>query len=88
MTSKMSLLVVCDILRHLVNTLTADDKYSLRNSGILLEQIKIQLSKKQVLLFEYFSLFLKSTSTFKHFFKKDDPQSLYISDVTECERRP
>ena len=88
MTSKMSLLVVCDILRHFVNTLTADDKYSLRNSGILLEQIKIQLSKKHVLLFEYFSLFLKSTLTLKHFFKKDDPQSLYISEVTECERRP
>ena len=42
----MSLLVICEILGHFVNTLTADDKYYLRNSEKLLKPIQMQLSKK------------------------------------------
>ena len=41
----MSLLVICEILGHCVNTLTADDKYSVRNSENLPEPIQISLSK-------------------------------------------
>ena len=40
-------LVTCKILGHFVNTLTADGKYSLLNTGNLTQAIKIQLSKKQ-----------------------------------------
>ena len=40
----MPLLVICEIF---VNTLTPDDKYSLRNSEPLLQPIQTQLSKKQ-----------------------------------------
>ena len=43
----MPLLVICEILGHFVNTLTPDDKYSLRNSEPLLQPIQTQLSKKQ-----------------------------------------
>ena len=40
----MPLLVICEIF---VNTLTPDDKYSLRNSEPLLQPIQTQLSKKK-----------------------------------------
>ena len=39
---KMSLLVICEILGLFVNTLTADDKYSVRNSDTLWLAIEIQ----------------------------------------------
>ena len=51
LTWKMSLLVICKILGHFVNTMTADTKYSLPNSENLLESIPIQLSKKRIILF-------------------------------------
>ena len=43
----MSLLVISEILGLFLNTLTTDEKYSLRNSENLSESIKMQLSKKQ-----------------------------------------
>ena len=42
MTWKMSLLAIWEILGVFVNTLTADDKYSLRNSENLLQPIQMQ----------------------------------------------
>ena len=30
--------------------------------------------------------FWKSTSSFKHFEKEDDPHGLCISEITDCER--
>ena len=35
----------------------------------------------------FFSTFLISSSIFEHFEKEDDPNSLSISDVMDCERR-
>ena len=43
----MSVLVIYDILGFLAKTLTANDKYSLRNRKKLLQQIQMQLSKKK-----------------------------------------
>ena len=43
----MSLLVICYILGLLVNTRTADNKYSLHNSEYLQQKLQRQLSKKQ-----------------------------------------
>ena len=42
----MSLLVISEFLRLFVNTLTADDKYSLRNTENLYQPIQMQLRKK------------------------------------------
>ena len=42
----MSLLVISEFLRLFVNTLTADDKYSLRNTENLYQPIQMQLPKK------------------------------------------
>ena len=43
----MFLLKICEILWLFVNTLTADDKYSLRYRESLRQTIQVQLSKKQ-----------------------------------------
>ena len=50
----MSLLVIGQILGLFVNTLTPDDKYSLRNSEFLLQTIEMQLSKKQKTFSQFF----------------------------------
>ena len=56
---------VSEILGVFVNTLTADDKYSLCNRKNLPDSIELQLSKK-----EFFSLFFAAywtfTSNFEH----------------------
>ena len=68
-----------------VKTLTADDKYSLRNSENLRQPIKMQLSKNLKTFSQYLAKFLESTSDFQHFGKKEDSHSLRISEITDCE---
>ena len=46
-------LVICQILAHFVNTLSADDKYSLRKSEIFRQPIQMQLPKKQITYCEF-----------------------------------
>ena len=58
-----------------VNTLTADDKYSLLNRDNLTQQIRTQLSQKQKAFAEFFLAFSKSTLNFEDFEKRDDPDS-------------
>ena len=66
----MSLLVISEILGLFVNTLTADDKHSRRNSENLWQSIQMQLSKKDETFFEFFASFLKLSSFFQIFEKK------------------
>ena len=47
--------------------------------------IQMQLSEKQKTFSDLFALFLKSKLNFDHFFKKDDPQSFSISQITDAE---
>ena len=56
-----------------VNTLTADDKYSLLNRDNLTQPIRAELSKKQTAFSQLLLAFWKSTLIFEHFQKKDDP---------------
>ena len=58
-----------------VNTLTADDKYSLLNRDKLPQPIRTQLSQKHKAFSQFFFAFSKSTLNFEHFQKKDDPHS-------------
>ena len=58
-----------------VNTLTADDKYSLLNRDNLTDPIRSQLSQKQQAFPQFFLAFSKSKLNFEHFQKKDDPPS-------------
>ena len=71
----MSLLVLCDILGYFVDTMTANDKYSLPNSANLRQPIQMQLCKKQKVFSQIFVVFLKSTSNFQHGQKKYDNHS-------------
>ena len=55
--------------------MTADDNYSLLNRDNLKQPIPTHLSKKQNAFSEFFLAFSKSTLTFEHLQKKDDPHS-------------
>ena len=65
-----SLLVICEILGYFANTLTADEKYSLRNRKLVRQTIQIQLSKKQIPFSKIFEPFLKPISIFEDFERK------------------
>ena len=65
----------CKASEVFVNTLTADDKYSLLNRDNLTQPIRTQLSLKQKAFSQFFLAFSKSTLNFEHFQKKDDPHS-------------
>ena len=80
------MLVLCKILGLFVNTLTADDKYSLLNTDNLTRSIQTLLSVKQKTFSQLFSPFLKSTLNFEHFQKKDDPPNRCISEITVSEK--
>ena len=58
-----------------VNTLTADDKYSLLNRDKLTQPIRTILSQKHTAFSEFFLAFWKSTLNFEHFQKIDDSYS-------------
>ena len=70
-----------------VNTLTADDKYSLLNRDNLTQPIRTILSQKHKAFSPFFLAFSKCTLNFKHFQNKDDPRSLFISEITHSEKR-
>ena len=58
-----------------VNTLTADDKYSLLNRDNLTQQNRTQLSQKTKAFSQFFLAFSKYTLNFEDFEKRDDPDS-------------
>ena len=69
-----------------VNTLTADDKYSLLNRSNLTQPIQILSSHKVRTFSEFFCSFLKFTLNFEHFQAKDDPDSRCISENSVSEK--
>ena len=70
-----------------VNTLTADDQYSLLNRDNLTQPIRTQLFQKQKAFSRFFLAFLKFTLNFEHLQKKDDLHSGSISEITHSEKR-
>ena len=60
----MHVFVLFEILGQLLNTLTADEKYSLHNSENLQQTTQILLPKKQKTFSKFFALLLKYTSKF------------------------
>ena len=73
--TKLSPLVLGDILGVFVNILTADAKYPVQDSKKLQFSIEMQLSQKRKTFSEFFVPFLQSTSNFKHFETNDDSHS-------------
>ena len=72
LSCEKSPLVICNIFRMFLITLSADDKYSLLNINNLRQPIQMQLSQKQKTFAEFFSAFLKSILNFEHFQKKEE----------------
>ena len=80
------MLVLWQILKLFVNTLTEDDEYSLLHRDNLTQPIKILLSQKQKNFSHFFSAFSKSTLDFDHFQQKYDPHSRSIFQITVSEK--
>ena len=78
---KKSLLLTCQILGVLVNTLATDEKYPVLHREILMKPIHIQYSQKGNALSQFFVAFLKLKLNFKYFEKKDDLHSFCISEI-------
>ena len=87
MSQKKSVLVRRKALQLFVNTLSADDKYSLLNRDNLTQPIRTQLSQKQKTFYPFFLAFSKCALNLKHFQKKDDPHSLFLSEITHSGKR-
>ena len=80
------MLVLWNILRLFVKTLTDDDKYSVLYRDSLTEPIQILLSQKQKPFSQFCTAFLKSTLNFEHFQKRDHPHSRSSSQITVSEK--
>ena len=65
----------------------AVDKCSLPNRDKLMAPIYMQLSKKLKTFSKFFPIFSKSRLNFEHCQKKDDANSLFISEATTSEKR-
>ena len=83
----MSSLVLSEVLRLFVNTLTADDKYFRSIILNLPQQFQTPLYQKQKTFSWFFIAFLEFAWNLEHFQKKDDYPSLIISKIIDAERR-
>ena len=79
--------MIWKILGLFVNTLTANDNYSLLKGNDLLQHVQMQFSKKQKTFSEFFLAFPKFRLNFEHFPRKDDPHSSCIFEHTDCQKR-
>ena len=84
---KIPLLVICEMLAIFRNTLTANDNFPVQASENLSSPIQMQQSLKPKTFSNLLDPFLESTSNFKHFEKKDDHHTYFISEIAECEER-
>ena len=73
--------------RPFLNTLTANDKYSLNSKDKWMQTFQMHLSQKQDNFSQFCFPFFESALNLEHFQKKDDPHSLWISEITDHERR-
>ena len=80
-----SLLITCEILGLLVNTLAPDEKYPVLNRDNLTIPIQMQLSQKHKTFCQFFTAFLKSSINFEHFDKKDDAHQFCNFEITDSE---
>ena len=87
MSRKKSVLVRRKALKLFFNTLSADDKYCLVKRDNLTQPIRTQLSQKEKPFDELLIAFSKSALNLEHFQKKDDPHSLFLSEITHSGKR-
>ena len=65
-----SLLDTWKFLRPFLNTLTANEKYSLNSKDKGMQTIQMHLYEKQIIFSQFFSAFVESPVNFEHFQKK------------------
>ena len=82
----MSALVISEIFRLFVNTLTADDKYSRRYMHIFWQQLQTSLSQKGKAFCPFFIAFLKCAWNLGHSEKKEEHPSVIITEIIASER--
>ena len=85
MSWKISLLLICQILGLLVETLAADKKYRVLNRDNLTIPIQMQLSEKGKTFSGLFTAVLQPRLNFKYFETKDDPHRFSFSEITDSE---
>ena len=82
----MSELVTSEIFWLFVNTLSPDDKYSLRNMQIFWQQLQIILSQKRQAFYQILIAFLKCAWNLEHSEKKEEYPSRIITEIIASER--
>ena len=82
----MSVLVISEMFRVLVNTLTSDDKYSSRNMQIFWQQLETLLSQEEKTFRGFFIAFRKCAWNLEHSEKKEEYPSLINTDINSSER--
>ena len=65
-----SLLETWKFFRYFLNTLTADDKYSLISRDKWMQAIRMHLSQKQIVFPQFFASFFEYPLNVEHFQKK------------------
>ena len=84
LSCKKSLLLTSQILRLLLNTLAANEKYHVLKRDSLTITFQIQLSQKKIFSL-FFAAFLKSRWNFEPLDKKRCPQKLCNFEITDYE---
>ena len=79
--------MIWESLRRFVNTRSAVDKCSLPIRDNLMQPIHMELSQKLKTSSQFFGAFSKSELNSKHFQKKDDAYSLFVSEAMGCQKR-
>ena len=82
----MSALVISEIFRLFINTLTPDDKYCRRNMQIFWQQLQTPLSQKWKSFCRLLIAFLKFSLNFEHSEEKEENPSLIITEIIASER--
>ena len=80
--SKKSLLLTCEILGLLVNTLATNEKYLVLHRETLTISFLMQLPQKQNTFSQFWAAFLKSRLNFG---KKVNPRRFCIFEITDSE---
>ena len=86
MSWKKPALVLSEILRLFVSTVTEDDRYIRCNMQNFPQQFQTPISQKQKIFSRFFIAYLECASNLEHFQKKDEHPSLVISENIDSER--